>query len=186
MKIRKIDIAWLILLVFIAFISIYCMDEKTNEMNKMIEDLNNTGHLLTAQIKENQLLYLELVDMIEQNNKMNNLDKTDPKVLIKIACDRYDLNYALAVSIARLETSNFTSDLFLQNNNVGGMRDLDGQWSSYKTLIEGVNRYVMCLKDNYVNQGLTTPELIQPKYCPTEEGGDNWLEQVKIIMKEEM
>ena len=186
MKIRKIDIAWLILFVFIAFISIYCMGEKTSEMNKMIKDLNDTGHLLTIQIKENQLLYLELNDMIEQNNKLNNLDKSDPKTLIKMACEIYDLDYTLAISIARLETANFTSDIYVQNNNVGGMRTPDGQWNSYKTLIEGVNEYVICLKDNYINQGLTTPELIQPKYCPTNDGGSNWLEQVKIIMKEEV
>ena len=150
----------------------------------MAEDLNNTGHLLTIQTKENQLLYLELVDIIEQNNKINNLDKTDPKVLIKMACDRYDLDYRLAISIARLETANFTSDIYVQNNNVGGMRVREGQWNSYNSLIQGVNDFVICLKDNYINQGLTTPELIQPKYCPTSDG-EHWLEQVKIIMKEE-
>lgn len=185
MQLRKIDTIWLFLLVIMTTIGVIFITEKTEQVAKMTQDLNDTGHLLTQQIKENQLLYLELNDMIERNNKLNNLDKSDPKALIKMACEIYDLDYTLAISIARLETANFTSDIYVQNNNVGGMRGLDGQWNSYKTLIEGVNEYVICLKDNYINQGLTTPELIQPKYCPTNDGGKNWLKQVKIIMKEE-
>lgn len=185
MQLRKIDTIWLFLLVIMTTIGVVFITEKTEQVAKMTQDLNDTGHLLTQQIKENQLLYLELNDMIERNNKLNNLDKSDPKTLIKMACEIYDLDYTLAISIARLETANFTSDIYVQNNNVGGMR-YENDWIYYNSLMEGVNAFVINLKDNYINQGLTTPELIQPKYCPTNDGGSNWLEQVKIIMKEEI
>lgn len=182
---RTMNVIWIIILIIMGIIFNSVLDERDKTIEKMVNDLDNTGHLLTIQIKENQLVYNELVEMISQNAKLNNLDESDPRVLIKMACEIYDLDYTLVVSIARLETANFTSDIYLENNNVGGMRGEDG-WAVYSSLIEGVNEYIINLKDNYINQGLTTPESIQPKYCPTKDGKINWAKQVRIIMLEEM
>lgn len=181
---RLMNIIWILILIIMGIVFGNTISQKDATINKMAEDLNNTGHLLTIQIKENQLVYNELIDTIDKNNRLNNIDETDPRALIKLACEKYDLDYRLAISIARLETANFTSDIYKENNNVGGMRVREGQWNRYNSLIQGVNAFVICLKDEYINQGLNTPELMQPKYCPTGDG-EHWLEQVKIIMKEE-
>jgi hypothetical protein len=102
---------------------------------------------------------------------------------MKIVCDEHGVDYVLAVSIARAETGNFTSKLFLENNNVGGLRGSQG-WLEYDTLAEGINEYVSILKKNYIDKGLDTPEKIQPKYCPGDDG-QHWIQMVRTIMKEE-
>ena len=40
-------------------------------------------------------------------------------------------------------------------------------------------------REKGIENSWKTPEQIQPKYCPNSGGGQNWLKQVKKIMKEE-
>jgi hypothetical protein len=83
-------------------------------------------------------------------------------------------------AIARLETGNFTSGLCVNNNNYGGMR-YNGEWLSYDSKLEGIMEMARLLKRNYIDYGLTTPELIAPKYCPN---SDTWANQVRGLMAE--
>ena len=81
----------------------------------------------------------------------------------------YGIDWKIAVAISRWETGNFTSSLYHNKNNVGGLYCRG--FLSYKTLDEGIEAFVSNLKRNYFDIGLDTLEKIQPKYCPV--GAEN-------------
>lgn len=85
----------------------------------------------------------------------------------------------LALAIAKLETGRFTSEAYLNGNNVGGLSDNEIP-RSYQTLEEGVAAFIDCL-ETYYEAGLTTPEEIAESYCPVNA---DWAEVVTMIMKE--
>lgn len=158
---------------------------KTNErIDATNRELQHTQIDLNNQQKETQLVYSEVNDMLKQNKSLMKLNSYSAEELIRAVAKKEGIDPCLAVAISRLETANYTSSIYKNNNNVGGMKKGD-TWLHYNSLIEGVNAYVLCLKEVYYDKGLKTPEQIQPKYCPNEEGGNNWLKQVKKIMKEE-
>lgn len=81
----------------------------------------------------------------------------------------YGIDWRIAVAISRWETGNYTSSLYHNKNNVGGLYCRG--FLSYKTLDEGIDAFVSNLKRNYFDMGLDTLEEIQKKYCPI--GADN-------------
>lgn len=97
----------------------------------------------------------------------------------------YGIDWRVAVAISRWETGNFTSDIYKNKNNVGGL--YCNGFLSYNTLDEGIDAFVSNLKRNYFDMGLDTLEKIQPKYCPIGAANDpnglnkNWLNGVTKI-----
>lgn len=93
---------------------------------------------------------------------------------IKEVADEYNIDWKMAVAISKHETGNYTSYAFKSLNNVGGMMYWDGTKSalqSFKSLDEGIEKYIRNLKYNYYDKGLTTFKTIQQKYAPI--GADN-------------
>ena len=158
----------------------------SSDVIKLQKELNSAAQLINQKEQEVELLYKELNDLVMVNNKLQKelkLNNSTPREILKIACEEYKVNYILAVSIARVETGNFTSELFLKYNNLGGLSN-DYGWYKYDTLIEGINAYVSMLKLEYIDKGLDTPEKMQPKYCPGKDG-EHWTSLVREIMEEE-
>lgn len=86
----------------------------------------------------------------------------------------YNIDWKLAVAIAKHETGVYTSYAFKQLNNVGGMMYWNGKGTSlrsYDTLDSGIDAFVRNLRNNYIDMGLTSIEQIQKKYAPL--GADN-------------
>ena len=158
----------------------------SNNVIELQKELDSATKLINQKEQEAKLLYKELDDLAKVNNKLQkelNLNNSTPREILKIACKEYGVDYILAVSIARVETGNFTSELFLEYNNLGGLSN-DYEWYKYNTLIEGINAYVSMLKLEYIDKGLDTPEKMQPKYCPGKDG-EHWISLVRKIMEEE-
>ena len=158
----------------------------SNNIIELQKELDSATQLTNEKEQEVELLYKELDDLAKINNKLEKelkLNNGTPREILKIACKEYEIDYILAVSIARVETGNFTSEVFMKYNNLGGLSN-DYEWYKYNTLIEGVNAYVSMLKLEYINKGLDTPEKMQPKYCPGKDG-EHWISLVRKIMEEE-
>lgn len=85
-------------------------------------------------------------------NKAKNIGMNEEESLISIA-------------ISRWETGNYTSKAFKEKNNVGGMMCNSGL-INYNSLDEGIEKFLINLKNNYFDIGLDTIEKIQKKYCP--------------------
>lgn len=104
-----------------------------------------------------------------------------PVASIKCYCYQYNVDCNLAIAISKLETAYFTSELFIENHNFGGMW-YNGEFMSFATYSEGCETFVKMLKYNYIDEGLVTPIQIQKKYCP---GNSNWTILVEELMKGE-
>lgn len=102
---------------------------------------------------------------------------------------KYKVEPMLVIAIAMHETGNGTSQMVVQQNNPGGLMG-DGDGFSFSTLEKGIEAMIKNLAVNYIEMGLTTPELIQPKYAPIGAGNDGtglnkaWLDGVNAFIKE--
>ena len=78
----------------------------------------------------------------------------------------------LVVAISKHETGNWTSDLYKNNNNFGGIYNgREEKFYSYESNEKGLQAFVNLLKNNYFGKGLNTIEEIGAKYCPV--GAEN-------------
>lgn len=94
----------------------------------------------------------------------------------------------LAVSIVLLETGCKwkCSSLTTKCNNIGGLKggeSCDGKsYRRYDTLEEGIDGYLNIIYKNYILEGLTTPELMNPKYAASSQWAikvNKYIEEVK-------
>ena len=85
----------------------------------------------------------------------------------------------MAIAIARLETGNYTSQLFTKSNNFGGMSN-GNRYYTYKTKEDGAEAFVKMIKA-YADYGMDTPSKMQKTYCP---GNENWANMVSKIREE--
>lgn len=92
----------------------------------------------------------------------------------------------LAIAIVLHETGcKWTcSKLVRECNNIGGMKGTPscngGSYKKFDTLEDGINGYLDMLFNNYYSKGLTTPELINPKYAAS----TTWSEKINNYMIE--
>lgn len=91
----------------------------------------------------------------------------------------------LLVAISKHETGNWTSKLFKENNNFGGLyNSKEEKFYSYNSFEEGLNAFVNLLKNRYFGKGLNTIEEIGSVYCPVGAKNDpnglnkNWVPRV--------
>lgn len=101
--------------------------------------------------------------------------------MIRAQCDEAGIPeyYTMVAAISRLETGNFTSNLFVKHNNWGGMKE-NGKFASYESNFEGLHRYITMMKSKIRKYG-DNVEAMQKHYCP---GSDTWAPKVRRIMKE--
>ncbi len=124
-------------------------------------------------VDDGNIIYegLTLTELTAKLNKNLNSTLTNTgyyfaQYYVKTGLDPY-----LAVAIVLQETGcKWTcSKLVRECNNIGGMKGTPscngGSYKKYNTLEEGINGYLNMLYNNYYSKGLTTPELINPKYA---------------------
>ena len=79
----------------------------------------------------------------------------------------------LVVAISKHETGNWTSSLYKNNNNFGGIyNSKEKKFYSYESNEKGLQTFVNLLKNNYFGKGLDTIEEIGSKYCPIGASND--------------
>lgn len=94
-----------------------------------------------------------------------------------------NVNPMLVAAIARHETGNGTSHAVKTLNNPGGLMGNNGLMR-FNSLESGIEKMIIVLKEYYIDQGLTTIEQIQKKYCPIGASNDptnlnvHWLPNV--------
>ena len=141
---------------------------ETSENKKVIQiDQEEEKSLKTQKNAE-----LESLEKIEELSNECNLDEVSCK--IKEVAQDYGVDWRLAVAISKHETGNYTSKAFNELNNVGG-NFRNGSLMVFEDLDKGIDFFISNLKNNYIDMGLDTIELIQPKYCPIgiNDNGDN-------------
>ena len=138
---------------------------ETNENKEVIQiDQEEEKSLKTQKNAE-----LESLEKIEELSNECTLDEVSCK--IKKAAQDYGVDWRLAVAISMHETGNYTSKAFNELNNVGG-NFRNGSLMVFEDLDKGIDFFISNLKNNYIDMGLDTIELIQPKYCPIGAAND--------------
>lgn len=110
---------------------------------------------------------------------------TNPRDLITIIASENNINenetLLILIAVSRLETGNWTSTAYEELNNFGGLSENERPMA-FDSRIKGCRAFVENLIENYIEEGLTTPESIGSKYCPV---NSEWPELIKEIMEEE-
>lgn len=141
-------------------------------VNNELTALKNERDVL---IKQNEELTLQVAEL---SNKTFSREE-----MFDVAAEVYRVDSIMLYAIARHETGNFTSRLFVENNNPGGIKDFDSAsgWASYGSEFEGIMEMARLIRRGYYNYGLDTPEEIGAKYCPD---GTDWAGAIRRLMKE--
>lgn len=153
----------------IAVDNVYALDYQS--LNEFVEkeSINEAAEeMVTEIVSEREALE-------EEENRLASLSIEER---IQMACEEYDIPFDIVLAIARLETGWFKSDAYIYGNNPGGL-SVNEQPLYFDTIEEGVDRFVSNLAENYFGIGLTTPELIGEKYCPS---NPEWSELVRELM----
>lgn len=127
----------------------------------------------------------ELTDKLNKNlnSNLTNTGYYFAEYYLKTGLDPY-----LAVAIVLHETGcKWTcSKLVRECNNVGGMKGNSekcngGSYSKYDSLETGINAYLDMLYSSYYSKGLTTSELINPKYAASTTWSSKINNYIEII-----
>lgn len=95
--------------------------------------------------------------------------------------EKYDVDFRLPLAIAQCE-SNVCKKIPFGSYNCWGFENGATKFESYEHALE---RVFKTLKEGYIDQGLTTPEEIMPKYAPPSVAiGGPWARCVEKFMGE--
>lgn len=139
----------------------------SSSMVEQIETLENEINIQNNQLtqKDNEIARLNVIA------KLNDIEKK-----IYNASINSELTHEqaiLVVAISKHETGNWTSNLYKNNNNFGGIYNSKEQkFYSYESNDKGLQAFVNLLKNNYFGKGLDTIEEIGAKYCPIGASND--------------
>src|SRR5574344_423745 len=154
----------------------------TTTTTKIVTTTTTTSPILSlgSEIVFDGLNKEELTSRLNKNlyDTMSNTGIYFSEYTIKTGLDPY-----LAVAIINLETGCKwgCSSLVKNNYNIGGLKGSDG-YLSFSTLEEGIDSYLDILYNKYWSQGLTTPELMNPKYAASSEWAtkvNNYINAIK-------
>ena len=146
--------------------------EQVKTLQNEINDLSNQ-----IKSKDNEIMKLKIIA---------NLNDIEKSIYNKSIENELTHEQAiLIIAISRHETGNWTSNLYKNNNNFGGLYNgNEGKFYSYNSKEEGLQAFVNLLKYNYFGKGLDTIEKIGAKYCPIGASNDanginvNWVPRV--------
>lgn len=97
------------------------------------------------------------------------------------AAEKYNVDYRLIVAIAQCE-SNLCKKAPPDSHNCWGFENGKTKFSSWEEAFDSVAK---TLRKHYLDQGLTTPEQIMPKYAPPSvEKGGPWAKCVNQFIEE--
>lgn len=134
---------------------------------EQVETLENEINIQNSQ--------LEAKDKeIERLKVVANLKDIEKKIYNKaLESDLTHEQAILVVAISKHETGNWTSSLYKENNNFGGIyNSKEKKFYSYESNEKGLQAFVNLLKNNYFGKGLNTIEEIGAKYCPVGASND--------------
>jgi len=147
-----------------------------------------TIELVETLNKENVVIeYIEVEKVVEKETtkteeiKVEEVEETcnfDLEIECKIYTKAIEIGLThdqaiIALAISKHETGKWTSRIYKEQNNVGGIYNSRKKtFYTYKTQDEGVEAFVSLLKRGYFDQGYTTIKKIQKKYAPLNAKND--------------
>lgn len=133
---------------------------------EQVETLENEINIQNSQLEQKD-------KEIERLKVVANLKDIEKKIYnVAINSELTHEQAILVIAISKHETGNWTSSLYKNNNNFGGIyNSKEKKFYSYESNEKGLQAFVNLLKNNYFGKGLDTIEEIGAKYCPV--GAEN-------------
>lgn len=185
-RLAKVGIIYL--MIILSTIGIFSMVPKNIDTKAIQTNVSNIVEKVetTEQVEETETT--EQVAIVEQTNATCKIDNETACYIYNSAIE-YGLEHnqaLLVVAISRHETGGWSSSLYVNNNNFGGLYNSSAKkFFSYETKEDGLNAMLNTLSKSYFNKGLTTIESIGAKYCPVgaNDNGTNqyWVGSVTKI-----
>lgn len=171
---------WLRLKIIIALSILLCalmVRENIKSKNEEIEQLVSSVDILNLRIAEANA---EIDDLEAE------LDLKYERDTLEYASQIYQVDPALVWAITSLETGHFTSQLWKEQFNAGGRKDINGEYMTFDSPEHGLFEQVRYIKTQYIDLGMTTPEEMNEKYCPPSDSPscEYWAEKVNQLMAE--
>lgn len=172
-------------------LSIYAINDMLPKKNisNLSTKLDTKEVVIEASVLSDNANNIEIEEASVEEKNICELDEISCK--IKNTAMLYGIDYKMAIAIAKHETGNYTSNAYVNKNNVGGMMFWDTKTKSsrlitYTSIDEGIEAFISNLKRNYYDLGLDTIEEIQKKYAPIGVANDpnnlniNWVMGVSM------
>ena len=197
----KLRLLKVILPVSIIVFSAYLLitNIKVDEYQKSNDIRSTANYIEIDEEEEEEIVFVENNDIVtdpivydnktmneltEQLNKSLSSDLTGKGYLIASYSLEHNVDPYIATAIILQETGCKwgCSYLVQQCNNVGGQKGSGcGSYSYFNSLDEGIMAFIDNLERNYINYGLTTPELMNPKYAEDYNWSANVNKYIEII-----
>lgn len=157
---------------------------------KVVKQVNQNFKLYAA-LPQNTIELFDNIDHADARSKIiENFFKQYNSPLAPLSgvfvavADKYKLDYKLLPSIA-MQESNGGKKLIADSYNPFGYGIYGGQVKKFNTFEEAIERVGQGLKEDYLDQGLNTPQKIMPKYTPPSVAlGGIWAKSVTSFMEE--
>ena len=148
-----------------------------------------TSTITTQQIPQNTSTFVETTrEQMKEEKKYKCTLGHETACKIKNKAEEYEIDWKIAVAISKWESGSWTSNIYNNKNNVGGMYCRG--FITYNSLDEGIEAFISNLKRKYYDKGLNTIEKIGSKYCPVGASNDptglnkNWVPGVTKFYQE--
>ena len=120
----------------------------------------------------------ELLEDVEELSMQ--VANTAPATHYELAASIYGVDKYMLEAIERLETGNYTSNIFYSLNNTYGAQ-VNGEYLSYNSAEQSTFELARLLRFNYFEKGLDTLEEIGAVFCPS---NPEWASKVNEIYEE--
>jgi hypothetical protein len=180
-------------LVFILFTpltlvaSLLALDQATPKKEALAQSTTNSGQFYAALPQDigNVLGEVTTADarpvIVESYLQKHNSPLYPYTDKLLEAAERYSVDYRLIVAIAQCE-SNLCKKSPAGSYNCWGFENGETKFLSWE---QAFNQVAKTLKEDYIDQGLVTPEEIMPKYAPPSvEKGGPWAKCVSQFIDE--
>jgi len=189
-KIRSLEIIILSLVIILNVYLVY-LDVMSSKYNKTNQVKSTPNYIEIEEVEE--MIVEEVIPIVYDGKTLDELTETINKSLNSNITGKGYLiaSYSLengvdpymATAIILLETGCKwnCSRLVRECNNVCGQKGSGcGSYRYFNSLDEGIKAFIDNLSRNYISQGLTTPEQINPKYAEDR----TWAKKVNKYIEE--
>lgn len=155
------------------------------EIEEKVESSTEEVTIASEEIIE-PIVYLDMTldDLTNQLNKSLSSNIEGMGYLIASYSLEHNVDPFMATAIMLHETGCRWNCSYIvrECNNVGGQKGSGcGAYGYFNTIEDGIKAFIDNLERNYINYGLTTPELINPKYAEDPNWSVNVNKYIEII-----
>lgn len=144
------------------------LQKQLDYINKQLTAVTNENNSIKVEAKANSLQRQKVITAIANN--LGGVFKGKAEYIYNTS-KAYNLNPMLVTAIIFHETGNGNSSACRNLNNPGGLMGNNGL-IKFGSIENGIERMCKVLKEGYIDQGRTTIESIQTKYCPIGASND--------------